>query len=335
MKVIPDRLLSLRKSRRLSRQRLAQMAGIHPRTIQRLENEPDQCQKTREDTVNELAKALEVEPDMLTGELGLPDTDEAPVAKPDPVRIGALIDSEVRISYDLIKRRYGVNTTDVINMAPLFFALLAEGSLAWRREKLEEAKEASRQLNQIDGYWWGGLQTGLEDAVYQGIAREEESIKDADLFGQRLLDDPDSSLVDRNFFDPEEENPFADHLRKLAADLAVPDIVNVDVAGELDFELDFRFPKYEVCREELAYIANRSPKCRLALEFGLLRISEIPDDLMAGGMDKERQQWIEDRLPEKLKDPEYEFLAVVFEQIEKAEASHLTSSETEAEGDDQ
>ncbi len=329
MKIDADRLRTLRQRKKLSRPDLHRDSGITVRTIQRLENEPDRCKRTREYTVSKLAEALDVEPGVLTGELDLPDADEAPFAEPDPVRIGAQIAPKVRLAYDLIKRRYGVNATDLINMGPLFFTLLAEGSLAWRREKSRQAVDAIDPVEKIEGFWRGGLATGLYDFVYEGIELEKESIQKADLFGEHLLDDPDSSLVDRSFFDPEEENPLADYLRKLADDLAVPDIVKVDV-GELDVELNFRFPKYEVWPEELANIANGSLKCRLALEFGLLRISEIPDDLMGSNTKKERQQWIEDRLPEKLKDSKNGIFASIFEQMEQWEASQSTSSETES-----
>ena len=55
---------------------------------------------------------------------------------------------------------------------------------------------------------------------------------------------------------------------------------------------------------------------------------------MAGGMDKERQEWIKDRIPEKLKDSKNEIFAPIFEQMEKWEASQSTSSETEEGGED-
>ena len=60
MKVDSDRLRTLRQRKKLSRPDLERVSGITVRTIQRLENEPDKCRKTREDTVNELAKALDV-----------------------------------------------------------------------------------------------------------------------------------------------------------------------------------------------------------------------------------------------------------------------------------
>ena len=112
MKIEPDRLRNLRKGKRLSRRHLADRSGISARTIQRLENEPEGCQNTREDTVNLLAKALDVEPGVLTGELPLPESDKAPEADPDPIQIGAQIPPKVRLAYDLIKHRYGVNVTD-------------------------------------------------------------------------------------------------------------------------------------------------------------------------------------------------------------------------------
>ncbi len=52
MKIEADRLRTLRKSKRLTRQQLANKSGISARTIQRLENEPERCLNTREDTVN-------------------------------------------------------------------------------------------------------------------------------------------------------------------------------------------------------------------------------------------------------------------------------------------
>ena len=301
MKIDADRLRTLRQRKKLSRPDLKRISGITVRTIQRLENEPDECETTRHDTVTRLARALDVEPGVLTGELDMPDANKSPIGEPDPIRVGAQVPPKVRLAYDLIKRRYGVNATDVITMAPLFFALLAEGSLAWRREKLKEAKDASEQLYQIGGYWQGGLGTGLDGAVYPGIEREEESIQKADLFGERLLDDPDSSLVDRNFFDLSEENPFADYLRKLAKELPDPGIVAVDV-GTLDFTSDFRFPYYDICMDVLNKIANDSEIARSSLETGYVRLSEIPEQINADDANEERQKWLEERLPDYLKD---------------------------------
>ena len=144
----PESLRSLRQKKKLSRSRLAERSGIAERTIQRLENEPQRCQKPREDTVNRLADALDVEPDVLSGRSPLPEPDMEAPSDSKGVQVGAQVAPRARLFYDLIKRRYGVSVTEIITMAPLFFTLLAEGSLAWRREKLKKAREA---LDQLEG----------------------------------------------------------------------------------------------------------------------------------------------------------------------------------------
>ena len=69
---------------------------------------------------------------MLTGEVPLPQAGNAPAPEPRRIQIGAEIAPKAKLAYDLIKRRYGVSATEIINMAPLFFTLLAELSLARR-----------------------------------------------------------------------------------------------------------------------------------------------------------------------------------------------------------
>ena len=345
MKIDPNRLRTLRQRKKLSRPDLYRACGITVRTIQRLENEPDECKTTREDTVLRLAKALDVEPGVLTGELALPDAEKAPVAEPDRVRIGAQIKSKVRLAYDLIKRRYGVNTTDVINIAPLLFTLLAEGSLAWRREKSDEAWEAFVGLEDIEGYWRGSF--GSTYSVMEfGSAAEEESIGKSDLFGEKLLDSPPGTFLDDGFFDPSFENPFATYLRKLAADLDIPEAVKVD-DGELDYRLEFRFPYYGICDDELDRITNASPVGRAALEMGFLRLSEVPEELMEEAKHEERQKWLEDRMSEKFSGMNEEELADFLKELAPVLVSSKTKRmleesepgmskpETENEGDEQ
>ncbi|MDE2886695.1 MAG: helix-turn-helix transcriptional regulator [Gemmatimonadota bacterium] len=337
MKIDHGRLRSLRKSKRLTRQRLAEIAGIHPRTIQRLENDPDQCRKTREDTVNELAKALDVEPGVLTGELPLPALDEAP--ENESYRIGARVTSKVRLAYDLIKRRYGVNTNDLVNMAPFFFTLLAEGSLAHRRKELEEADSNWHQITSSHGVFGTAIALAEMNSVV-----EEESIRKNDIFGEHLLSD--SYGMTANAFDPSEDNPFAGYLCKLATDLDNPDAVVVD-GRELDFRLEFRFPYYGVCDDELDKIANGSPIGRAALEMGFLRTSKIPEELMTNEKDVERQKWLEESTLEKfnninrgdLADLLKKFAPILVSQRTKSmleeNESGTSKPETEKKGDDQ
>ena len=292
MKIDPDRLRSLRKKKSLTRPALAKRSGISERTIQRLENEPNQSNKTQEHTLNELARALGVEQGVLTGEVPLPEYKNTPPSDPERVQIGAQVAPKTRLAYDLIKRRYGVSATEIINMAPLFFALLAEGSLAWRREKLQEAEEVIDRLYEVkkdtvhmDFYEvvtpWGEL-----------YSIEDNSVKKADIFGEDLLGNDVPSGFDP--FDPTIDNPFASYLRKLAKDLDNPSIVNLD-KHDLFSGILRKFPRYKILEDEIDRIANNSAEAKRALASGYLRLSDIPNELMAEEMGEKRAKWIENK----------------------------------------
>ena len=313
MKIDPDRLSSLRKKNRLTRLELGKQSGINKRTIQRLESESEsqRGQKSQEHTVNSLAKALGVEPGVLTGELPFPESGKAPASDSERVQIGAQISPKVRLAYDLIKRRYDVSATEIINMAPLFFALLAEGSLAWRREKLKEVEETKSRLEQIDGFWRGGTLGWIAEGTLhdEGIKAENDSIKKADLFGEHLLSyDTYAEHFNNYFFYPSTDNPFASYLRKLKAKLDITDDDKVKVGEEKDGDLVFgsplKFPDYDICCDELDGIANGSSSAKVVLEAGHVRLSEIPEELMAEDAVEERTKWFGDRLPDNFKDLE-------------------------------
>ena len=296
MKIDSDRLRTIRQRKKLSRPDLERASGITVRTIQRLENDPDECKSTREDTVMRLAKALEVEPGVLTGELPVPEPGESPASEPDPVRIGAQIPPKARLAYDLIKRRYGVNTTDVITMAPLFFALLAEGSLKQRREKSQLADDGFDLL----------LKSGIaHDVLDEPFRYEDESIDKADIFGEHLF----NNEFGPEPFDPSVENPFANYLCELPDDLKIPaGVVNVD-KRRLSFGSPAEFPDYDIWNVEITRIANGSAAAKKALETGFARLPDIPEELMAEDKDAERQQWLENRLAPIYMGPKMDVLA--------------------------
>ena len=344
MKIDPDRLRSLRKKQNLSLVKLAEKTkrvnppGITEKTIQRLEATSQQNTAVREHTIESLVKALNVEPGVLAGELPIPESDKAPADNPERVQIGAQIAPKTRLAYDLIKRRYGVNATEIINMAPLFFVLLAEGSLIWRREKLEEG---SGHLQQIE-FGHGVFESALTVADMV-MAKEEESINKNDLFGEHLLE---QDVIGGSPFDPDEDNPFVHYLHRLANDLDIPGVVDVD-SGVLSMASNFKFPHYDICSEELDDIANGSPIARICLETGCVRLSEIPEQLMAEDAGEERAKWLEERLPDILRNIPDEkkgnILADVLATSPKGdemkelllEHDSKTNHETEKEGDDQ
>ena len=298
MKIQPDRLRRLRKAKKLSRATLAERSKVSERTIQRLEleNESGRIQTNRKDTLEYLAKALSVEEGVLTGEAPFPDaSNKAP--EPERVQVGALVAPKARLAYDLIKRRYGVSTTEIINMAPLFFTLLAEGSLARRREKLKEAREVIGRLDELGEESGHQIFMGATTVALNADTAEEDSIAKADLFGEQLLDDSQGTFVDEAF-DPSTENPFASYLRRLAADLDRHSVVKVE-HDDLSYGAPWlKFPDYDLCDDELDNTANGSPDARRALETGYARLSEIPEELIGEDAAKERAAWLEGKLPD-------------------------------------
>ncbi len=312
MQIDPVRLRTLRKERSGSRLQLAKQSGINARTIQRLEKEP---QPSRKSTLTSLAKALGVEPGVLTGELPLPEFDKVPASASKQVQISAQITSKARLEYDLIKHLYGVSATELINMAPLFFALLAEGSLAWRRERLKEPKDAIDRLRQAS---WNVSCISGAYVANGGVAAEENSISKTDLFGEHLLSDIDDKFLldEYDVIYLSIYNPFASYLWKLEKELAIPGVIDVDsysINGYPGLEPPLKFPTYNICRDEFDGIANGSNYAKMALKTGHVRISEIPEELMAEDAGEERAKWLEKRMPGVIKDTNEEIEGILRE----------------------
>ena len=292
---LPDRLRELRKTKNLSRKRLNELSKVSVRTIQRREF-PEEKTTPNQTTVERLAKALQVDPGVLTGEMPLPQAGNAPTPEPRRVQIGAEIAPKARLGYDLIKRRYGVSATEVINVAPLFFTLLAECSLSLRREKLEEAREAIDRLDQMRaevGHSIFGIATNV---ALNADTVEEESIARVDIFGEHLLSASEGLSAPDEPFDPATSNPFAAYLRRMADDLDRPGVV--DTKADLSYGSTYgKFPDYDICREELDNLANGSTDAKRALETGFARLSDIPVELTGEDVGEERAAWLEERLP--------------------------------------
>ena len=285
--VNPNVLRQLRDGKRLTRTRLAAKAKLSERQLRRIEESNAPTVSVRDNTLMNLAKALEVEPSVLSGESPPPKVTprQAPAERS---AIRAMIEPKARLGYTLLKQRYGVNATDLINMAPLFFTLLAEGSLAWRREQLEAAKEAMWRASAL-----GNGHLAFMSAVHHaenGLSCEQQSIEALDLFGEKIADDAyqwgdDSST----------NNPFADYLRKLADDLGKPDVVRV---GHGEFSLmSLEHPDYDLCGAELDTITNRSSQARWVLEVGHARLDQIPVELRGEDATEQRAAWLESKAP--------------------------------------
>ena len=291
-----NRLRTCRKAKNLSIARLAQRSRVSKRTIQRLESPNQDGITPHPNTVDKLAKALQVEPEELVGESSPSELEVAHTPAPERVQIGALIAPKARLAYDLVKKRYGINATEIINVAPLLFVLLAEGSLAGRRERVEKVGESVSLIDEVMGIGADcDLLSKATTVAFDALGREEASIGKADIMGEHLLSSEGSLGMPEEPFDPAISNPFAMYLHQLAGDLDNPGVVAT--RADLSYGSPYgKFPDYDICSQEIDALANGCADARRALETGHARLSDIPEELMAEDAGEARAAWLAERL---------------------------------------
>lgn len=246
--VIGKRLKQLREQCGLTKARLSEMArGVSARTISRLENGDGLPHRG---TIKRLAKALDVDPGVLTGEkpmpafVGQPNVTAEGPAYPFYVRVHPAI----RNSFELVARRYRVSVPKIAQLAPLLFVILAEASLSQRSNKVDECRAKIEELKRAaSDLPYGGIPVIDED-----IEWEENAIRKHDVFGRTL---PNAA---RDSWDS--DNPFATYLEVLAARYAAGD-VTIDAVGPTSAD-------YRVC-----------PSAALALAGG---VHDLADSVLNG-----------------------------------------------------
>ena len=299
MPIDPKRLTELRKRKGLNQTQLATRAKISPRQIARLESEASAGSTAREGTINNLAEALDVKPSVLTGEMPMPEA-SAHSSLGRMRQVSAWVQPNVGLAYALVKRRYGVSLTTLVNAAPLMFVLLAEGSFAWRREKLKEVEEARERLKISGSRHLRSTVVGADRAA-KGAYAERQSIESRNLFGEDVLE----CLVEDGF--PfASTNPFAEYLSDLAAKIDDQDIVDVATVGWIaDRGALKNFPEFTICNGDVDKFTAGSERLNLALRVGVLRVDHIPEELLTDEAAEARQQWLErqlEELPEKARE---------------------------------
>ena len=178
-RINPERLKELRTRLKLSRRKLAKRSGVSERQIVRIED-ADTNSPVRPATLKKLADALDIDAEMLAQ--NSKHHDPVPLPPPQDIQLSIKVDSQIRLAYDLVKHRYGASQKDIINLAPLLYVLLAEGSLAWRKQWLEEAKVTMNRLEQLaDQRRFLDIDEGQME---ESITVEQESIERNDHLGR-------------------------------------------------------------------------------------------------------------------------------------------------------
>ncbi|MCD9149882.1 hypothetical protein [Pseudophaeobacter flagellatus] len=187
----------------------------------------------------------------------------------------------------MVEHLYDIPVRTQIEMAPLCMALLAEGSLAWRKKRLAEIDEKAEELMSL-----GGGNFSFAQAVYRtqdAVFEEEASIRKQDVFGKDVAEDTYSLG-----YDPNINNPLADYLRELARDLGKTEVILDPEVFEIG---PFGFPEYRIGAGLLHELTAGNSDAEYALACGHVRIPDIPEELFGAQNTERRVEWLISRIP--------------------------------------
>lgn len=265
-KVNPFILQTLRRRKNWSQDRLAEMAKVNKQTISRIERgEPE---NTRENTINQLAHALGVEPGELTREALTREGNQSEPMKRKRQSSFGVSDAANNFLY-LISERYFIRPWQVMELAPLLFCWAAEMSLRERRErlnKLEEACSTARTLEEEMPH----LPSPNFSYSEEKIAAESRSIDAHDIFGMCFSDDDFSDGPSHSLGD-DVDNPFAIFLAKMAEDIG--DVARFEGFSPIDY------PGFDVCRNEALEMVGGDETLAGRILSGVVDLYEMPKDL--------------------------------------------------------
>ncbi len=258
-------------------------------TIKRIEGNKEKLYAANERIAEALAKALGVNPSDLASP-PTPEADREEVLRKIGYRpLRTMVDSETALAFNMVQHLYGIPIRSQIEMAPLFMALLAEGSLAWRRKRVAEIEEAAGHLQSL-----GGGHFAFAHAAHraeQGAADERESIAKRDLFGEHVGDD----TFDLGF-DPSQNNPFADYLEDFVGSVAA---TTVTFDKSFGWKTSEGLPNYRIGAELIEQLTDGDPDAEYALLHGHVKLKDVPEHLIGDDKNDERVAWMISRIPEQ------------------------------------
>lgn len=282
----PAALKELRKLKKLSHQALAEKANTAKSTVIGLEKplkEPSETMRSVRDRIYDaLQLALGATDAQMRGEE--PPRESLPLKF---VPLKGTITTLAQMNYDLISEQYGVSTDQLLQIAPLMFAILVEDSFVWRREQLalrqqiqELKKQVLESLNDPDPDVTDG--TLKEDLLH-----EEAAILKREVFSRPLY------AADQTPEDAPISDRFTDFIA--ARVKASEGRIRADLRLEYFKGRDIRDPdtKYIAAAELLdAKTPADNPEAaafgRLLLMSGLIRLHDVRNDRTP----EQREEWL-------------------------------------------
>lgn len=262
-----NNLRNLRVGQNLTLDHLAAKSGVDRGTINKIET--GKRTNPRASTIRRLAEALGTEFEALVG----PDIEEqanTPVLA-RKTQMNFKMATDARNALSLVALRYDVRPADILHLAPLLFYWLAESSLHWRKERLDEALEKLGSLGEVS---IPKHIHGLATDHWRGeeiLEQERRSIEKRDLFG-RLLDD---DAINPSF-EESEDNPVAQYLASIAKRLG----------KNIEFEHwspHWSHPGYTLGTEEALELCGGDEDAAREIVHGNAPLHEMPKDVRESG----------------------------------------------------
>jgi len=300
MTINRETLRKYRESKNLSQTELADLSYVSKKTISRIElGEVDRPNRATRD---KLAKALGINVSDLAKPAGEREEIERRLKKAGYRKLNGRIDPETAVAYAMVQYRYGVSPQALIETAPLFLTMLAEGSLVWRKNKADELQTAIEVLGSVS---YNAPHLAYANAGYraeEALTDEYQSIAERDIFGKKISDEV------YNFgFDLGQNNPFADYLRWLCNDIDAS-ALEIDPNGKGHWKAGECMPDFRIAPMEFEAITGGDIWAVFAIERGHTRISEIPSDLMGSERETDRIVWLTSKIPDEVRKEQQDWL---------------------------
>jgi transcriptional regulator with XRE-family HTH domain len=274
----PTRLRELRQARKLTQEALATKAGLSKETVYRLEK--GRQPGNRQQTINGLAKGLDVNPGVLTGDKPMPAASPPDWDAEDSERyqVNVRVSGTVRNAFSLTALRYDVPIARIVELAPLLFVLAAEASLKRRRTELDEF-EGSLVSGLLSEYFPHLPSVALDNAELNDTLQDEtDSIAARDILAERWTSGDD--------YDAGMDNPFVAYLKEACGD-------DTDIASIEGFCRDS--VNIAVCRGHALKLAGGDPQLATLIIRGDALLHEMPHDLLDADATEARTAWLREK----------------------------------------
>ena len=300
-KINPKTLKDFRTKSGLSQEKLAEISGISKKTIARIEGGKSSANTN---TLTKLAKTLNISPENLSNPS---DFKESLLLGYQTVKL--TLPENLLLALNMVEKCYGISSSMQLRLAPLFSALLIEESLAWRKQKVEEAEESFNKFKET----YKHLPTVIpEYKIEESLMAEKKSIEQRDFFGKTdLLDffsnqyhldnDGEDGLysICRNG-DEAFCGRFQQYLKFLVSKVDTDIIQMHGEDSENPFVINsLEWIDYTINSSELEDITDGDFYAQKSLQGRYTALEDIPEDLLGKEARDKRIEWLENRIPQE------------------------------------